>query len=70
MERGDREARGEPREGGLAVAKRKMLSRRWTWSTKSYVAAKLSNRSENYLVSWKSLLRKYLENGWDRNQRK
>lgn len=38
-------------------------------STKSYAAAKLRNRSENYL-SWKSLVRKSLENGWGRNQRK
>lgn len=46
-----------------------MLSRRWTWSTKSYVAAGLGNRSENYLFSCKSLLRMYW-NGWGRNQRK
>lgn len=39
-------------------------------STKSYVAAKLRNRSENYLLSWKSFMRKSLENGWGRNQRK
>ena len=45
-----REARGKPGEGGLVVAKRKMLLRRWMWSTKSHVA-KLSKRSENYLLS-------------------
>lgn len=65
-----RDARGKPGEGRLTEAKRKMVSRRWTSSTMSYVAATLSKRSENCPLPWKSLVRESLENGWGRSQRK